>query len=76
MMVVKPSTRPTFSSTLPGANANSGVRILDFSTSIEAPVPDQEFEFTLANTDLDGDAVTQDTEHHRKPGLHRLMASS
>ncbi|ESY71413.1 hypothetical protein NKJ90_22680 [Mesorhizobium sp. M0051] len=39
--------------------ANSGVRILDFSTSIEAPVPDQSFDFTLANTDLDGDAVTQ-----------------
>ena len=42
---------------VPGAN--SGVRILDFSTSIEAPVPDQAFEFTLANTDLDGDAATQ-----------------
>ncbi|MBR0812748.1 hypothetical protein JQ544_14510 [Bradyrhizobium diazoefficiens] len=39
--------------------ANSGVRILDFSTSIEAPVPDQQFEFTLANTDLDGDAAIQ-----------------
>ena len=46
--------------TLPGASANAGVRILDFSTSIEAPVPDQEFEFTLANTDNDGDAVTQE----------------
>jgi hypothetical protein len=42
---------------VPGAN--SGVRILDFSTSIEAPVPDQVFSFTLANTDLDGDAATQ-----------------
>jgi hypothetical protein len=41
------------------AGNNSGVRILDFSTSIEAPVPDQPFEFTLANTDLDGDAATQ-----------------
>ncbi|MER9105075.1 hypothetical protein NKH95_14080 [Mesorhizobium sp. M0848] len=39
--------------------ANSGVRILDFSTSIEGPVDDQPFEFTLANTDLDGDAATQ-----------------
>ncbi|MER9307011.1 hypothetical protein NKJ06_07880 [Mesorhizobium sp. M0293] len=39
--------------------ANSGVRVLDFSTSIEGPVPDQLFEFTLANTDLDGDAATQ-----------------
>ncbi|TGS24568.1 hypothetical protein EN823_16460 [bacterium M00.F.Ca.ET.180.01.1.1] len=44
--------------TVPGAN--SGVRILDFSTSIEGPVPDQQFDFTLANTDLDGDAATQD----------------
>ncbi|MET3522380.1 hypothetical protein [Mesorhizobium abyssinicae] len=43
---------------VPGAN--SGVRILDFSTSIEGPVPDQQFDFTLANTDLDGDAATQD----------------
>jgi hypothetical protein len=42
---------------VPGAN--SGVRILDFSTSIEGPVPDQQFDFTLANTDLDGDAATQ-----------------
>ena len=42
---------------IPGAN--SGVRILDFSTLIEAPVPDQQFNFTLANTDLDGDAATQ-----------------
>ncbi|RWO87331.1 hypothetical protein [Mesorhizobium sp.] len=41
------------------AGANSGVRILDFSTSIEGPVDDQPFEFTLANTDLDGDAATQ-----------------
>jgi hypothetical protein len=41
------------------AGANSGVRILDFSTSIEGPVPDQPFAFTLANTDLDGDAATQ-----------------
>ncbi|MDX8434601.1 hypothetical protein RFN25_14310 [Mesorhizobium abyssinicae] len=39
--------------------ANSGVRILDFSTSIEGPVPDQQFDFTLENTDLDGDAATQ-----------------
>ncbi|RWX68366.1 hypothetical protein EN780_09415 [Mesorhizobium sp. M4B.F.Ca.ET.089.01.1.1] len=43
--------------TVPGAN--SGVRILDFSTSIEAPVPDQQIDFTLANTDLDGDTATQ-----------------
>lgn len=42
---------------VPGAN--SGVRILDFSTSIEGPVPDQAFAFTLTNTDLDGDAATQ-----------------
>jgi hypothetical protein len=39
--------------------ANSGVRILDFSTSIEGPVPDQSFAFQLTNTDLDGDAATQ-----------------
>jgi hypothetical protein len=41
------------------SGANAGVRILDFSTSIEGPVPDQSFDFTLANTDLDGDAATQ-----------------
>ncbi|MGX5846242.1 DUF5801 repeats-in-toxin domain-containing protein [Mesorhizobium sp. PL10] len=41
------------------AGANSGVRILDFSTSIEGPVDDQAFAFELTNTDLDGDAATQ-----------------
>lgn len=41
------------------AGANAGVRILDFSTSIEGPVPDQPFAFQLTNTDLDGDAATQ-----------------
>jgi hypothetical protein len=39
--------------------ANSGVRILDFSTSIEGPVADQTFDFTLLNTDGDGDFATQ-----------------
>jgi hypothetical protein len=39
--------------------ANSGVRILDFSTSIEGPVPDQTFSFELTNTDGDGDTATQ-----------------
>jgi hypothetical protein len=39
--------------------ANSGVRILDFSTSIEGPVPDQTFNFTLTNTDGDGDTAVQ-----------------
>lgn len=36
-------------------NTNAGVRIINFTTQVAAPVNDQDIQFRIANTDADGD---------------------
>jgi hypothetical protein len=37
------------------ADPNAGVRIINFTTQVAAPVHDQDIQFRIANTDNDGD---------------------
>ena len=39
------------------ADTNAGVRIINFTTQVAAPVNDQDIQFRIANTDNDGDTA-------------------